>query len=265
MFKNEKVKEETPTKINFINGDCVEELDKLIDNGIKVNKIITSPPYNIIRPNSTDRGYDIYKDGMSNNDYIKWTLNIFKRFDKILDKNGCILYNMSYGTENTTCMSLTVADIIRNTDFTLADIIVWKKKSATPNNVSKNKLTRIVEFIYVFVKKEDFKTFEINKNVVGKRKTGQKTYENKFNFIEAKNNDKSTPINKATYSTDLMNKLFDIYVKSGDVVLDPFGGTGTTACASYINGNDCYSIELSKQQVEYSKQRLYDLKKDFHK
>ena len=38
-----------------------------------------------------------------------------------------------------------------------------KKKSATPNNVSKNRLTRIVEFIYIFVRNEDLKTFEANK------------------------------------------------------------------------------------------------------
>lgn len=247
-------------KINFINGDCVEEMDKLIESGVKINKVITSPPYNIIRPNSTDRGYDVYKDGMSNEEYIRWTLNIFNRFDKLLEKDGCILYNMSYGGENTTCMNLTVAEIIKETNFTLADIIVWKKKSATPNNVSKNKLTRIVEFVYVFVKEKDFKTFDTNKKVVGYRKTGQKTYENKFNFVEAKNNDGSTSINKATYSTDLMNKLMDFYVQEGDVLLDPFGGTGTTACASYLNGNDCYSIELSKEQIEFSEKRLEELK-----
>jgi DNA modification methylase len=246
-------------KIKFINGDCILEMDKLIKSGIKINKIVTSPPYNIIRPNSTDRGYDVYKDGMSNEEYIRWTLKIFNKFDKLIEKDGCILYNMSYGGENTTCMNLTIAEIIKETDFTLADIIVWKKKSATPNNVSKNKLTRIVEFIYVFVKKSDFKSFETNKKIVGVRKTGQKTYENKFNFVEAKNNDKSTDINKATYSTDLMNKLFDFYVKEDDVILDPFGGTGTTACASFLRGNKCYSIELSEKQVEYSKERLIKL------
>ena len=45
-----------------------------------IDLIITSPPYNIIRPNSTDRGYDFYKDGLENDLYIKWTLNFFKGF-----------------------------------------------------------------------------------------------------------------------------------------------------------------------------------------
>ena len=82
-----------------------------------IDLIVTSPPYNIIRPNSTDRGYDLYKDGMSNDEYIDWTLDIFKGFDKVLKPNGVVLYNMSYGTENTILMSLVVADIIRKSEF----------------------------------------------------------------------------------------------------------------------------------------------------
>jgi len=121
-----------------------------------IDLIITSPPYNIIRPNSTDRGYDLYKDGMSNEEYIDWTLNMFNEFERCLVTDGIVLYNMSYGTENTILMRLVVADIIRKSDFTLADIIVWKKKSATPNNVSHNKTTRIVNTSMFFAEKMSF-------------------------------------------------------------------------------------------------------------
>lgn len=247
--------------IKLIQGDCNNVMKELINDGVKVNKIITSPPYNIVRPNSTDRGYDLYKDGMSNEEYIEWTIKNFERFDEILEKDGCIIYNMSYGAENTTCMSLTIAEILKRTNFTLADIVVWKKKTASPNNVSHNKLTRICEFIYIFVRNEEFKSFKTNKKVVSVRKTGQKCYENKFNFIEAKNNDKSNNLNKATYSTDLMHKIFDFYVLDNDIILDPFGGTGTTAAASFERGNECYSIELSEKQVDYSYERILDLSK----
>lgn len=142
------------TKIGseLYNGDCINVMNDLINKGIKVDKIITSPPYNIIRPNSKDRGYDLYKDRkMNNKEYAQWTINIFNIYDQILNENGCIIYNMSYGTENTECMSLTVAEILKNTNFTIADILIWKKKMATPNNVSSNKMTRICEFVYVFL------------------------------------------------------------------------------------------------------------------
>ena len=67
------------------NGDCIEIMDQLIKEKIKIDKVITSPPYNIIRPNSTDRGYDEYKDGMTNEEYIEWTLNIFSRYDMVME------------------------------------------------------------------------------------------------------------------------------------------------------------------------------------
>lgn len=248
--------------IELINGDSSIELDALKHKGVKIDKVMTSPPYNIIRKNNDDRGYDVYNDGMSNEDYIKFTLDIFNKIDGILNKNGAIIYNMSYGTENNTCMSLTVSSIIEKTNFTLGDIIVWKKKTATPNCMSSNKLTRIVEFIYIFVRKNEYSTYTTNKKPKSYRPNGQKNYGNIYNFIEANNNDESTPLNKATYSTDLMQKLFNIYVKPNDVILDPFGGTGTTAICSYLNGNKCYSIELSEEQVNYSKIRLDKIKND---
>lgn len=242
-------------KLNEIyNMDCVEGMKLLETNSIDV--VLTSPPYNIIRPNSTDRGYDMYKDGMSNEDYIQWTLSIFNEFDRVVKENGVVLYNMSYGTENTECMSLTIAEILKQTNFTLADIIVWKKQSATPNNVSSNKLTRIVEFIYVFCRKDEFDTFKGFKKVVNERDTGQKIYENVFNFVIAKNNDGPTDLNKATFSTELCYKLLDIYATKDMVVLDPFMGTGTTAVSCLMKGCDYIGFELSEQQVEYANKRL---------
>lgn len=238
--------------IELYNGDCLEIMPHL-----KVDKIITSPPYNIIRPNSTDRGYDVYKDGMTNEEYIDWTIKIFKEYDHILSKNGAIVYNMSYGTENTEVMSLTVAEILKQTNFTLADIIVWKKKSATPNNVSSNKMTRIVEFVYVFCRRNEFQTFTANKKVLGERKdTGQKIYENVFNFFKAKNNDASQELNKATFSKEFVQEVIDRYVLKTDIVLDNFCGTGTTLMACAENGIKSIGIELSETQCEYTIKRI---------
>lgn len=242
-------------KINKIyNEDCLKGMKKL-PNG-KIDIILTSPPYNIIRPNSTDRGYDLYKDGMSNEDYSKWCCDIFGEFDRILKSNGCVIWNMSYGCENTECMSLTVADIIRNTNFTLADILVWKKQSATPNNVSHNKLTRIVEFVYIFCRKDEFYSFETNKKKLKERDTQQAIYENIFNFFEAPNNDESTDLNKATFSTQFVRKLLRIYAKPHSLVLDCFMGTGTTAIGCIEENINFIGYELSEQQCDYAKKRI---------
>lgn len=242
-------------KINTIyNMDCYKGL-KLIPNK-SIDKVLTSPPYNIIRPNSTDRGYDLYKDGMTNEQYSDWIISLFEEFDRVLVDNGCIMWNMSYGCENTECMSLTIADIIRKSNFTIADIIVWKKQSATPNNVSKNKLTRICEFVYIFCRKSEFQTFEANKVVVNVRETGQDIYENVFNFIEAPNNDESTDLNKATFSSRFVQKLLNIYAKENDIILDTFMGTGTTAIGCINMSMNFIGFELSEAQCRYSATRI---------
>lgn len=236
----------------LFHGDCMNIMKYL-----QADKIITSPPYNIVRPNSTDRGYDIYKDGMSNERYIEWTVNIFKMYDQVLRKNGAVIYNMSYGTENTEVMNLTVAEILKQTNFTIADILIWKKQTATPNNVSSNKMTRIVEFVYVFCRRDEFQTFTSNKSVIGFRDdTGQKIYENVFNYFEAKNNDISQELNKATFSKEFVQEIIDRYVLKSDIVLDNFSGTGTTIIACAENNIKVIGIELSINQCEYTVRRI---------
>ena len=263
------------TQIELKNENCFETMDGMVKNGEKVDIVLTSPPYNTGRNSNSERSlgnyearYDIHLDNMTDEEYCKWSIDLFNSYDKILNKNGVILYNISYGSESPHVMWLTMADIIRNTNFMIADCIIWKKKSALPNNVSKNKLTRITEFVFVICRKEEFKTFNANKKVKSHSSTGQAYYENIFNFIEAPNNDGTCKLNKATYSSDLCEKLLTIYANENSVVYDSFMGTGTTAvgCLKYNNGENnikCIGSELSEGQVEFSKNRLKELSYKF--
>jgi DNA modification methylase len=236
-------------------GDCLELMKTLNDGS--VNIVLTSPPYNTGRNSGKmenhERRYDIYLEKRDESEYIEWTLELFKEFDRVLAKNGVVLYNMSYGNENQSQLWLTIASLIERSNFELADCIIWKKKSALPNNVSPNRLTRICEYVLVLCRKSESKTFNCNKKVKSYSKTGQKYYENVFNFIEAKNNDGPNALNKATFSSELVEKLIDMYsISNDDIILDPFMGTGTTAVGC-INTNRHYiGFELSPAQVEYS-------------
>ena len=215
-------------RIEIYNEDCFKTMDGLACHGIDV--ILTSPFYNTNKKAGKGRTlentiqqagkfeyvrYDVHIDSMTNDEYCQYTVELFNEFERILVPNGCVLYNLSYGNENTECMFQTVSSIISKTDFTVADVIVWKKKSAMPNNCSQNRLTRIVEFIFVFCRKNEIKTFHTNKNVVSERPTGQKMYENILNYVEARNNDGVCPYNKARFSSELCEKLLNIYCKNG--------------------------------------------------
>lgn len=255
-------------KAYFYNENCFNTMDRMSIKNYKVDIILTSPPYNTARTGKTERSinnyenrYDIHLDNMTDEEYGEWTADLFRKFDTILSPNGVILYNISYGSENPNSMWLAVSSLITKTNFMIADTIIWKKKSALPNNVSHNKLTRITEFVFVICRKTEFKTFNANKKVKSVSSTGQKYYENEFNFIEAPNNDEACKLNKATYSSELCLKLLDIYANTKSIVYDPFMGTGTTAvaCKKFNNMENemvCIGSELSEAQINYSKERI---------
>lgn len=233
-------------------GDALATMYNEMDKK-SVDIILTSPPYNTSSATASDkynRRYDVYVDSKPDEEYIKWTIDIFNGYDRILKENGVVLYNLSYSTRNPALMSLVIADIIRNTPFTVVEYIYWKKRVAMPNNRSHNRLTRIVEPVYVLCRKGEEKTFKSNKELKGLDKKGRKNYGNVFNFIEAANNDGSNKYNKATFSSELVTKLLDIYApKEFSVVYDSFMGTGTTAKAALKKNMFYVGSELSSDQV----------------
>lgn len=257
--------------ISIANESCLETMKKMVESGTKVDLILTSPPYNTNKKAGKSRTienatlhkniypyvrYDCYVDTLTNEQYLEKTRNLFAAFDSILKENGVILYNISYGSENTEILPLTMAKVIEDTPFTMADIIVWKKQSAMPNTCSPNKLTRIVEFVCVFVRKSEIGTFKAYKAKRSVRPTGQQMYDSVMNFIEAKNNDKSCPLNKATFSSELVGKLLKIYAGGESIVYDPFMGTGTTAVGCLKFGCSCYGSEISEKQCAYASDRI---------
>lgn len=254
-------------EINKIyNEDCFETMKKMISDNQKVDCILTSPPY--CTPNDDARTYsdsrfngyqvhyDVFEGFKSPEHYREWSVSLFNNYANVLSKNGVILYNISYTVAYPDLMWLVVSDIINNTDFTVADCITWKKKSALPANQNPNKLTRICELVFVFVRKSEFTSFRTNKEPSGAK------YKNLFsNFIEAANNDildlNVNRLNSACFSSDLVIQLLNIYCKPNYLVYDSFMGTGTTAVACKRFGCDYIGSELSAAQVEFANSRLF--------
>lgn len=241
------------------NEDCITTMDNRLEKN-SVDLVITSPPYNMTKRKGgyadKHQRYDDYQDWKNENEYLKWTINIFNLYDKIIKKDRVVIYNFSYSIENPSLPYKVVSSIIENTNWTIADTIIWKKSNAIPHPASYNRLNRIVEFIWIFCRKDEIKTFKMFKNITKISPKGQKYYEVIDNFIESKNNDGSCSLNKATFSSELIEKLLNIYGKEGDIIYDSFMGTGTTAVASL--NKKCYYIgsEISKKQCEYSQNRI---------
>lgn len=248
-------------ELNHIyNEDCFQTMCKMVENNIKVDTILCSPPYNMTHRKGgfADTGrYDVYEDWKTEEDYLKWTIDLFNKFDLILNKQRAIIYNFSYSIENPSLPYKLVTEIVKNTSFDLVDTIIWKKKCGLPFPANGKRLSRNWEYVYVFVRKEEVNTYENNRRVKSvSAKTNQKYYEAIYNFVEAKNNDGKCPYNQATYSTELCDKLLDIYTQDNWIVYDPFMGSGTTAVSCNKRNLNYIGSEISSQQVEYANQRI---------
>lgn len=255
-------------KKNFIyNEDCIKTMNNIPEKCIDV--VLTSPPYNTSRPGSSldnpqaNVRYDDFNDCKTDEEYINWTLDVFKGYDRVLKKNGVVLYNLSYSSENTYLIWLVIAEIINNTNFIVADNIIWKKPTTSPNSTSPNKLTRIVEYVFVFCRKTEISTFNCNKEISSHRATGQIAYKNYFNFITAKNNDGCNSIHKATFSSELVRKLLRLYAKPNHLIYDSFMGTGTTAIGCIMENMEYIGSELSYRYIKVSNERIKPLKSQF--
>ena len=254
--------------IKIYNEDCLKTMqDTLAEKSIDV--VITSPPYNNSRTSHTEYSmktrncrYAEYDDNMSNEEYCEWICKVFNGYNRILKKDGVVLFNISYGSENANIFFDCSYHIIHDTPFMVADIITWKKKCAFPNNVSANKLTRICEYVLVCCRKDEYATYHANKEVTSiNERTQQPFYSPLYNFIEASNNDASNELNGATFSTDFVLRLMEMYVdetvaNSSINIYDSFMGTGTTAMACKIKGYNCYGSEISAKQCEFAEKRL---------
>ncbi len=249
-------------ELNHIyNEDCFQTMCRMAENNIKVDVILTSPPYNMSKKRKggfADSGrYDLYKDNLEEEDYLKWTIDLFNKFDLILNKQRSIIYNFSYSIENPSLPYKLVTEIVKNTSFDLVDTIIWKKKCGLPFPANGKRLSRNWEYVFVFVRKDEVNTYENNRRVKSvSEKTKQKYYEAIYNFVEAKNNDGKCPYNQATYSTELCDKLLDIYTQDNWIVYDPFMGSGTTAVSCKKRNLNYIGSEISSQQVEYANQRI---------
>tara|TARA_R110000824_G_scaffold371762_1_gene561527 strand:- start:266 stop:1033 length:768 start_codon:yes stop_codon:yes gene_type:complete len=244
-------------KINKIyNEDCLETMQRMPDNFVDL--IVTSPPYNMTkRTDDYNNRYDVYYDNLDEKEYLLWSNKIFNNFDKILNSKGVVLYNFSYSHENPILPYLLINEIHNKTNFTIADTLFWKKNNAIPLSTSPTKLTRFVEFIFVMVRKNELYSFNTNKKIKSiNDKTKQNFYEIFPNFINAKNNDGSVELNKATFSSELIRKLLLMYAKEKSLVYDSFMGTGTTAQACIMENMNFLGSELSKKQVDFANKRL---------
>ena len=239
----------------FINGDTNEGMQFLQEELAGFDYILTSPPYNAHRTDFYNGSQKI-NDSLTPEQHRDWIVSHFKEYEKLLNPNGVIIYNINYMSSvknNASNLFRIITAIEDNTDFVLIEQICWKKQGGQPSKEAR--LTRVWENVFIFIRRKDWKTFHQKfKDIL----TGRQ------NYFEAPNNDYTQDINKACFSSEMVYKLLKLYEANQDsTVLDNFMGTGTTFIGCEKIGCKCVGIELDEKTYQHSKERLKAFQGDF--
>lgn len=225
-------------------GDCLKILANIPPSCIDV--IVTSPPYNLKRstgngmkngnggkwPNARlQNGYEEHDDCMPHEEYVAWQRECLTAMMRVLRSTGVIFYNHKWRVQNGLLQDRS--DIVAN--FPVRQIIIWRRKGGI--NFNPGYFLPTYEVIYLIAKPE-FKLAP-KANAIG----------DVWDISQESKNPHPAP-----FPLELAQRC--IGATSGQVVLDPFMGSGTTAIAAEAEGRAWIGIEKSKQYCCLADERI---------
>lgn len=229
-------------KRNFklFQGNAYTIINEFVKNDVKVNHIITDPPYNI----SHENNFNTLKRPRQGVDFGEWDKNFdlfswIPEYGKILDKNGSMIVFCSY-----RYMSFIIKTM-EESNLEVKDVLVWRKSNPMPRNTDR-RYVQDMEFAVWAVKKGSKWTFNKLNDCAYMRSM--------FETSTVSGNEKvGHPTQK---SLKLMKEIISIHTNENDVVLDPFMGSGTTGVACLDLNRKFIGIELDKNYFKLAIDRL---------
>lgn len=236
--------------MRLILGDCIEEMKKISDNS--VDCIITSPPYNKkglsgkITPGNQiwkkfNIDYNSYGDDLSENDYHLWMIDCLNEMKRILKPNGSIFFNHKPRRHNNRVHLPN--DFISKSELNIYQLIIWNRLSSP--NIRKDLLLPCTEHIYWLTKSKP-KVFKENL---------PKEFQSEVWTI---NPDKNSH-HPAPFPKKLVENCILLSTEPGDLCLDPFLGSGTSAIVSKSLNRNFLGIEIDEKYLNLTKKNLEDL------
>ena len=241
-------------KLNKIyNENCLTTLEKMKDNSIDL--VVTSPPYNmnlrirkglycsrqIVKEISTK--YTEFDDNLPIEEYNKVHTEVLKELLRVSD---LIFYNIQIVTGSKRSIFKMIGEFANN----LKDIIIWDKGYGQPA-LQNQVLNRRTELILVFEKDYPISR-QFRKRGTFKRGTLDDIWEIKRERSKEKGHG-------AVFPQELVAKILENFSKEGDVIYDPFMGTGTTALVARRFNRKFIGSEISEKYIEIANQRIHTL------
>jgi site-specific DNA-methyltransferase (adenine-specific) len=259
-LENEKIYFKTTlddeSEIVIINDDFLTT-DLIQKNSIDL--IVTSPPYNV------DIHYGSYKDDIPYEKYLEFTELWLRKALELVKPDGRMCLNIpldkSKGRESEGFQSVYVdiVTIAKKVGWKYFSTIIWNEKNISKRTAWGSWLSARapyviapVEVIVVFYKEKWKKTSGSNISDISKEE-----------FIEWTNGTWSFPgenrkkvKHPAPFPIELPKRCIKLFSFVGDVVLDPFLGSGTTLIASALLKRNGIGVEIDRNYCELAKKRL---------
>ena len=247
-----------PLKVNqIIKGDCLDEMMKLPDNSVDL--IFADPPYNLQlsqklwRPNQTlvdavDDDWDQFRDFTS---YDEFSFSWLNQCRRLLKEQGTIWVIGTYHN------IYRLGKIMQDIGFWFLNDVVWVKTNPMPN-FRGVRFTNAHETL-IWASKQQKSKYTFNYRAM-KNLNGDLQMRSDW-LIPLCTGPERLKINgKKAHSTQKPEALlFRIIVSSsnpGDIILDPFFGTGTTGVVAKRMGRNWIGIERDEDYVELAQNRI---------
>ena len=267
------IQEERVNKVNscaYVIDDCISIMEKMKTKS--VNTIVTSPPYNL------DKKYGQYNDNRPIEEWEKLISDTAKAAYSVLADNGSFFLNVSpipdKKTKEIIPLDALAYFIFKKQGYYLRNSIVWHF-----NNMQNctNRLSGRWESILWFVK--DIKNYQFNLDDIripyitkndkrliggtGRNPTDTWSYdlpESDFWYFDRVNNMTKNKLgltdHPCIYPTPMIERIIKMTTNKGEVVLDPFLGSGTTLVAANNLERIGLGIELDNKFHEIIKKRV---------
>lgn len=260
-------------------GDCLDILPTLESNSIDL--IVTSPPY-------ADQRKDTY-GGVSPDKYVEWFLPIADELKRVLKNEGSFILNIKErvvnGERHTYVLELILA--MRKQGWLWTEEYMWHKRNSYPGKWP-NRFRDGWERCLHFTKSKHFAMYQDavrvpmgdwsrtrlrNLSETDKRRDNSRVQSGFGKKIENwVGRELAYPDNvlhlatecsnrnhSATFPVDLPAWFIKLFTQPGDLVIDPFIGSGTTAVAAKQLGRRCIGIEIDPAYIQIAQSRLNEV------
>lgn len=212
----------------------VEDVEKLVGGGVIVDMLLTDPPYNISYEGKTEDALTIQNDSMDDESFRQFLTNAFFAADNVM-KKGAVFYIWHAGTEGYNFLGAC-----RDVGWRVRECLIWNKNQ-------------------MVVGRQDYQ-WKHEPCLYGWKDGASHLWASDRKQTTVLDFDK--PQRNGVHPTMKPIALFDYQIKNNtkgnDIVLDLFGGSGTTIMACEQNGRRGYSMELDPRYVDVIIKRWED-------